>query len=109
MAIDGISQKMLAQQLRELERDGLVRRRAHDQVPPKVEYSLTDWGQSLCPALDALLGWIVSRGFRGYGRSLRQRSCVLDPALCVASSPGLTDQNVTPGSPPCVGPRIISI
>lgn len=59
--IDGISQKMLAQQLRELERDGLVRRRAHDQVPPKVEYSLTDWGQSLCPALDALLGWIERR------------------------------------------------
>jgi DNA-binding HxlR family transcriptional regulator len=59
--IDGISQKMLAQQLRELERDGLVRRRAHDQVPPKVEYSLTDWGQSLCPALDALLLWIERR------------------------------------------------
>jgi DNA-binding HxlR family transcriptional regulator len=59
--IEGISQKMLAQQLRELERDGLVRRRAHDQVPPKVEYSLTDWGQSLCPTLDALLGWIERR------------------------------------------------
>jgi len=56
-AITGISQKMLAQQLREMERDGIVRRVLHPAVPPKVEYHLTDWGQSLCPALDALLKW----------------------------------------------------
>src|SRR5260221_1540262 len=56
-AIPAISQKMLIQQLRQLERDGIVRRIVHHQVPPKVEYELTRWGQSLCPALDALLTW----------------------------------------------------
>jgi DNA-binding HxlR family transcriptional regulator len=56
-ALDGISQKMLAQQLRSLEADGIVVRTVHNEVPPKVEYRLTAWGQSLCPALDALLEW----------------------------------------------------
>ena len=57
-AIPGVSEKMLIQQLRQMERDGIVRRFVHHQVPPKVDYSLTDWGQSLCPALDALLKWV---------------------------------------------------
>ena len=56
-AIPGVSQKMLIQQLRQLEADGVVGRIVHHQVPPKVEYHLTNWGQSLCPALDALLTW----------------------------------------------------
>jgi DNA-binding HxlR family transcriptional regulator len=56
-SIPGVSQKMLAQQLRQLEADGVVGRIVHQQVPPKVEYHLTDWGQSLCPVLDALLAW----------------------------------------------------
>jgi DNA-binding HxlR family transcriptional regulator len=56
-SIPGISQKMLIQQLRQLESDGVVGRIVHHQVPPKVEYHLTEWGQSLCPALDALLLW----------------------------------------------------
>ena len=56
-AIPTISQKMLIQQLRQLERDGIVARIVHAQVPPKVEYHLTNWGQSLCPALDELLTW----------------------------------------------------
>lgn len=61
-ALAGISQKMLAQQLRSLEADGLVVRTVHNEVPPKVEYRLTAWGQSLCPALDALLAWDERRG-----------------------------------------------
>lgn len=56
-AIPAITQKMLIQQLRQMETDGVVRRIVHHQVPPKVEYGLTDWGQALCPALDALLTW----------------------------------------------------
>ena len=60
-AIPAISQKMLAQQLRQLEADGIVRRTVYNQVPPKVEYCLTTWGQSLCPALDALLRWAEMR------------------------------------------------
>ena len=60
-AIPAISQKMLIQQLRQMEADGIVRRIVHHQVPPKVEYGLTDWGQALCPALDALLKWAAAR------------------------------------------------
>jgi len=56
-----ISQKMLAQQLRQLQNDGMILRIVHPLVPPKVEYRLTDWGQSLCPALDALLAWSEQR------------------------------------------------
>jgi DNA-binding HxlR family transcriptional regulator len=56
-AIPGITQKMLIQQLRSLERDGVVSRLVHPVVPPKVEYSLTPCGQDLCPALDELLYW----------------------------------------------------
>src|SRR5437868_1371666 len=60
-AIPAISQKMLIQQLRQMEKDGIVRRVVHHQVPPKVEYGLTEWGQALCPALDALLKWAALR------------------------------------------------
>src|ERR1044071_7995341 len=56
-AIPAVSEKMLIQQLRQLERDGVVRRFVHQQVPPKVDYSLTEWGQALSPALDAVLNW----------------------------------------------------
>jgi DNA-binding HxlR family transcriptional regulator len=61
---------MLIQQLRQMERDGIVRRFVHHQVPPKVEYSLTDWGQALCPALDALLKWVDLRASLAAGREL---------------------------------------
>ena len=60
-AIPSISQKMLIQQLRQMETDGIVCRIVHHQVPPKVEYCLTKWGQALCPALDALLTWAALR------------------------------------------------
>lgn len=59
--VTGISQKMLAQQLRQLEADGIVERTVHPQIPPKVDYRLTAWGQALCPALDALLKWAERR------------------------------------------------
>ena len=52
-----ISEKMLIQQLRELEKDGLVGRVVYSEVPPKVEYSFTDYGRSLIPALTALCDW----------------------------------------------------
>lgn len=60
--IPAISYKMLAQQLRQLEADGLVVRTVHPQVPPKVEYRLSDWGQALCPALDAMVRWVEQAG-----------------------------------------------
>ena len=52
-----ITQKMLTQQLRELENDGLVERKVYPQVPPKVEYSLTDLGESLMPILRMMCDW----------------------------------------------------
>jgi DNA-binding HxlR family transcriptional regulator len=70
-AIPAISQKMLAQQLRQMERDGIVRRIVYPVIPPKVEYSLTPWGQSLCPALDALLKWADLREKMAEGNTSR--------------------------------------
>jgi DNA-binding HxlR family transcriptional regulator len=60
-AIPAVSQKMLIQQLRELERDGIVLRTIHPQVPPRVEYQLTKVGIALRPALRALLAWAELR------------------------------------------------
>lgn len=60
-AIPAVSQKMLIQQLRELERDGIIDRTIYPQVPPKVEYALTKWGQAMCPALNEILEWAVRR------------------------------------------------
>ncbi len=55
--IPGITQKMLTQQLRELEADGLITRKVYAQVPPKVEYSLTKDGESLGPILTLMCEW----------------------------------------------------
>ncbi len=55
--IPGITEKMLTQQLRELERDAIVDRRVYPTVPPKVEYSLTEYGRSLKRALRAICDW----------------------------------------------------
>jgi len=60
-AIPEVSEKMLIQQLRQLEVDEIVERTVYPQVPPKVEYSLTAVGEALCPALDAILVWAEKR------------------------------------------------
>ncbi|MCI8446854.1 MAG: helix-turn-helix transcriptional regulator [Eubacterium sp.] len=56
-SIGGVSQKVLTAQLRDMEENGLVIRTVYAQVPPKVEYSLTELGYSLKPILDALWNW----------------------------------------------------
>jgi DNA-binding HxlR family transcriptional regulator len=53
----GVSQKVLTQQLRELERDGVVHREVFAEVPPKVEYSLTPLGATLRPVVEAMCQW----------------------------------------------------
>ncbi|PLR85315.1 MULTISPECIES: winged helix-turn-helix transcriptional regulator [Bacillus] len=55
--IPGITQRMLVNQLRELEEDLIVKRKVYPIVPPKVEYSLTDEGRSLMPILDSMYQW----------------------------------------------------
>jgi len=55
--IPSISRKVLTQQLRELEADGLISRREHKEYPPRVEYALTDFGTSLCPLLTSIAAW----------------------------------------------------
>jgi len=55
--LPGITQKMLTQQLREMERDNLVHREVYAEVPPRVEYSLTERGRSLQPILEAMCTW----------------------------------------------------
>ena len=58
--IQTISQKMLAVTLKSLEADGLVKRTVYPQIPPKVEYELTERGRSLLPHLHQLVGWANS-------------------------------------------------
>lgn len=55
--IDGVTQKMLTQQLRDLEKDKLVNRKVYAQVPPKVEYSITKFGQTLLPIFVLMDDW----------------------------------------------------
>ncbi|MFD1827556.1 MULTISPECIES: winged helix-turn-helix transcriptional regulator [Mumia] len=59
--LPGVSHKVLTQQLREMEADGLLRREVFPEVPPRVEYSLTEHGVSLNAALESLGGWGVGR------------------------------------------------
>jgi DNA-binding HxlR family transcriptional regulator len=58
-ALSGITQKMLTQQLREMESDGIIHREVYLQVPPKVEYSLTPLGESLKPIIQSMHEWGV--------------------------------------------------
>jgi DNA-binding HxlR family transcriptional regulator len=60
--LPGVTQKMLTQQLREMERDGLVRRKVFAQIPPKVEYSLTELGISLRPVVEIMCRWGEAHG-----------------------------------------------
>lgn len=64
--VPGVTQKMLIQQLKELERDKIVTRTVYPQVPPKVEYNLTELGLALKPAMTALVDWAKVRcGHKG--------------------------------------------
>ncbi|MBR1540052.1 MAG: helix-turn-helix transcriptional regulator [Clostridia bacterium] len=56
-SVTGITQKVLTNNLRQMEQDGLVKRKVYPEVPPRVEYSLTETGLSLKPILDSMVKW----------------------------------------------------
>ncbi|WP_332881604.1 winged helix-turn-helix transcriptional regulator [Methanosarcina horonobensis] len=81
-SMQGISPKMLTKQLRELEEAGLVLREVYPEIPPRVEYSLTEFGKTVLPVLDALCEW---------GNKYLDRECVLgkNEELEAADGPAL--------------------
>lgn len=68
--VPGITQKMLTKQLRELEEEDIITRKVYPQVPPKVEYSITEYGKSLGPILEAMHEW-------GTAHTLRKKNNVI--------------------------------
>jgi DNA-binding HxlR family transcriptional regulator len=72
-AVFGITEKMLIQSLKELEKDGLVNRKVYRQVPPKVEYSLTDLGKSFIPVLNAMFEW--GKSYASYLVAQKKKNC----------------------------------
>lgn len=62
--MEGITQKMLTQELRELEKDGLILRKVYPVVPPKVEYSLSEYGKTVEPVLKAMAEWGVKHAVK---------------------------------------------
>jgi DNA-binding HxlR family transcriptional regulator len=81
--LPGVSEKMLTQHLRELEEDGLVHRKVYAEVPPRVEYSLTEHGHTLNQALSQLGAW-------GTARMRREGLAVLDVAEVPQSAGAVT-------------------
>ena len=84
-SVPGISQKMLTQQLRQLEEDNLVLRKVYAEVPPRVEYSLTEIGKSLSPILDAMHKWGAKYqmmiGTKTKGSKAEKAACVSKSAV----------------------------
>ena len=76
--LDGISPKTLADLLKDLRREGLIHRNAFPEIPPRVEYSLTDDGRQLCEAIVPLVRWAEKRD------NLHQKRC--DATSCQSTS-----------------------
>jgi DNA-binding HxlR family transcriptional regulator len=83
--VPGISQKMLTQQLRQMEEDNLIQRKIYAEVPPRVEYSLTEIGRSLSPILDAMHKWGAKyrmlNGKKGTGKEREDTARVAKSAV----------------------------
>jgi DNA-binding HxlR family transcriptional regulator len=78
-SVEGISQRMLSTTLRHLERDGIVTRHVYPEVPPRVEYTLTELGSGLLVPVTALFGWIdhewpkIENSRRQYDAKMKSR------------------------------------
>jgi DNA-binding HxlR family transcriptional regulator len=72
--LSGITPKILAEQLREMERDGLVHRRVYPEVPPRVEYQLTARGKTLEPVIDAMCAWGTEQLRTGFANLVESAS-----------------------------------
>ncbi|ANY75848.1 winged helix-turn-helix transcriptional regulator [Paenibacillus ihbetae] len=87
-----ITQKMLTQQLRELEDDGVINRIIHNQVPPKVEYELSEYGKSLTVILDMLCAWGEKHITKVYGDKFSVlEDSILNDKLKAADEPAASD------------------
>ncbi|MFD2627386.1 winged helix-turn-helix transcriptional regulator [Oceanobacillus kapialis] len=73
-SMPGITQKMLTKQLRELEEEDIIQRVVYPQVPPKVEYSMTEYGRSLEPILEAMHEWGTKHTLHKQAKLERQSS-----------------------------------
>ena len=78
-AVFGITEKMLIQSLKELEKDGMVNRKVYRQVPPKVEYSLTDIGKSFIPVLNVMFEW--GRSYASYLVAKEKKNYEYQPGI----------------------------
>lgn len=73
-SMPGITQKMLTQQLRELEGEDLIHREVYPQVPPKVEYSITEYGKTIEPVMEAMHEWGVAHTLHKRNKAQQQSS-----------------------------------
>ena len=71
--LDGVTQSSLTKSLRELERDGFLRREVYQEIPPRVEYSLTEMGETFAPILHSMLVW--SEGHLGASPAQPTKDC----------------------------------
>jgi len=69
--MEGITQKMLTQQLRELEEEDIIARKVYPEVPPKVEYSITEYGKSLKPILESMHEWGTKHTLRKQQKEIK--------------------------------------
>ena len=67
-SVSGISQKVLSSNLKDMEAGGILNRRSYDEIPPRVEYSLTELGRSLQPVLESMIEW--GESYRAYRTKL---------------------------------------
>ena len=82
--ISDVNQKMLIQQLKQLEKDGIVLRTVFAQVPPRVEYALTDLGFALGPSMQALIEWAEKRRELLGGPEITDGQAEMEPSVPLA-------------------------